>query len=244
MPKVIDLTGRQYGRLTVLERAESRIMPSGQHMTRWKCLCSCGKTTVVDRSNLVTGHTKSCGCLNDEWKEAFGKNKKKQNEYEFRDEYVVGYTCNARPFYFDREDYEKIREYCWCDTTGDYVVARKPDGKMVKLHRLIMDAPNDRFVDHINHDVRDNRKCNLRIVNDSESGRNIGLSTRNKSGAKGVYRSGNRWEAWITIEGRVIYLGRYKQIEDAITARKAAEEKYFGEYSYDNSIAAVPRIAI
>lgn len=29
----------------------------------WMCKCECGKGTIVTRSNLVTGHTKSCGCL-------------------------------------------------------------------------------------------------------------------------------------------------------------------------------------
>lgn len=52
-----DLTGNQYGRLTVLNREEN----IGTKV-RWKCLCSCGNTTIVYYSGLVYGRTTSCGC--------------------------------------------------------------------------------------------------------------------------------------------------------------------------------------
>ena len=48
----------------------------------------------------------------------------------------------------------------------------------------------------------------------------------------------------INVNGKTLYLGYYKSFNDAVAARKAGEEKYFGEYSYDNSIASVPRIAV
>lgn len=55
-------------------------------------------------------------------------------------------------------------------------------------------------------------------------------------------RKGNGWAAEIVKNGVRHYLGYFKNFDDAVAARKAAEEKYFGEYSYDNSMAAVPRI--
>ena len=54
-----DLTGRRFGRLTVLSRAEN----SGSGKARWLCRCDCGKRTVVLGSHLNDGHTQSCGCL-------------------------------------------------------------------------------------------------------------------------------------------------------------------------------------
>ena len=39
-------------------------------------------------------------------------------------------------------------------------------------------------------------------------------------------------------------LGTFDSFEDAVAARKAAEEKYFGDYSYDNSMAASPVIEV
>ena len=56
--KLIDLTGQRFGRLVVVERAESK----GKR-TMWKCLCDCGNTKVVGAGNLKNGHTTSCGCV-------------------------------------------------------------------------------------------------------------------------------------------------------------------------------------
>lgn len=62
--KFIDLTGEKYGRLLVMEQAESNIQPNGTCKTKWKCLCDCGNYTIVDAYNLKSGHTSSCGCYN------------------------------------------------------------------------------------------------------------------------------------------------------------------------------------
>ena len=56
-----DLTGRRFGRLTVIGAA-----PSRGKRTYWKCLCDCGNTREIHAYNLVRGATKSCGCLNNE----------------------------------------------------------------------------------------------------------------------------------------------------------------------------------
>lgn len=57
--KKIDLTGQQYGHLTVLEPAEN----IGER-TAWLCQCDCGRQVVVKTHHLRSGHTKSCGCQN------------------------------------------------------------------------------------------------------------------------------------------------------------------------------------
>lgn len=59
MPRMIDLTGQTYGRLTV-ERAVKR---PGDRCIHWECRCSCGRSSVVGSGNLRNGQTKSCGCL-------------------------------------------------------------------------------------------------------------------------------------------------------------------------------------
>jgi hypothetical protein len=70
-PKVRDLTGEIFGRLTVTARAQSS--PRGG--TRWVCLCSCGKQTTVAANSLrrETTPTRSCGCLHDEVAAAWGE---------------------------------------------------------------------------------------------------------------------------------------------------------------------------
>ena len=88
-------------------------------------------------------------------------------------------------------------------------------------------------VDHISGDTLDNRKENLRICTPLDNGKNRKVSIRNTSGFVGVqFRElTHRWEAMITTNGKRIRLGGFLDINDAIAARKAAEELYFGEFS-------------
>lgn len=60
MGRFIDLTGKQFGRLTVLERA------TGGGYVKWRCRCSCGNEVVVHGTSLKSGDTRSCGCLKGE----------------------------------------------------------------------------------------------------------------------------------------------------------------------------------
>lgn len=61
MAEFIDLTGMRFGRLVVVSRAESK-----GNMSRWNCVCDCGKSTVVYGNNLRRGYTQSCGCYRHE----------------------------------------------------------------------------------------------------------------------------------------------------------------------------------
>lgn len=58
----IDLTGRQFGHLTVLRRAEDKIRANGKKKTVWLCRCDCGKEKNILGENLRKGSAKSCGC--------------------------------------------------------------------------------------------------------------------------------------------------------------------------------------
>lgn len=60
-----DLTGIKFGRLTALHISRFYRRPSsaGKRVPVWKCQCECGKKTHVRGENLITGWTKSCGCL-------------------------------------------------------------------------------------------------------------------------------------------------------------------------------------
>lgn len=61
----INLIGRRFGRLTVIERAEK---PCHVKNIRayWKCVCNCGNEIVLDTYALTSGQTQSCGCLRKE----------------------------------------------------------------------------------------------------------------------------------------------------------------------------------
>lgn len=61
-----DLTGRRFGRLTVLKQAEPTRNKHGKNIYKWQCVCDCGRSTVVASNHLLSGHTGSCGCLHEE----------------------------------------------------------------------------------------------------------------------------------------------------------------------------------
>lgn len=161
-----------------------------------------------------------------------------KNKYKFCDDYVIMYTTKNEPFYIDIDDFERVSQYLWNKNVRGYIRAWI-DGKETRLHRYIMNCPDDMLVDHVGgtDTIIDNRKCNLRIVTNSQNQMNRKKPISNKSGVKGVHwdKGKNRWEAQINIENKRIRLGYYKNFEDAVKARKEAEEKYFGEYNYDNS---------
>ena len=62
MGKFKDLTGKTFGKLTVIERAANKVYPSGQTRLMWYCKCKCGNTVIVLGQCLVNGHSRSCGC--------------------------------------------------------------------------------------------------------------------------------------------------------------------------------------
>ena len=63
MGKYIDLTGRRFGKLTVIKRVENKITNNGQIKVQFLCKCDCGKETIVLSNSLKSGLTKSCGCI-------------------------------------------------------------------------------------------------------------------------------------------------------------------------------------
>lgn len=235
--RVIDLTGQKFGRLTVVERAENYISPKGQPQTQWRCRCDCGNETIVLGCNLKKKSVMSCGCLSKEKSSRQGKLAKRYNTYDLTGEYGIGYTLSGEPFYFDLEDYDKIKDYCWYRTNYDYVIAKIPNGNdsHIKLHNLLF--PDAQKVDHIKHINYDNRKSQLRPVTSSQNMMNRKINKNNKSGYKGVHwdKNKNKWIAFISID-RKTYSKGFKAFEDAVKQRKEWEEKYFGEYSYDNSM--------
>jgi hypothetical protein len=61
MGNIIDIAGMRFGKLVVVERAESFVQPSGQIKTAWKCKCDCGREHIANGYFLRKGKIKSCG---------------------------------------------------------------------------------------------------------------------------------------------------------------------------------------
>lgn len=246
MGKFIDLTGKKFGRWTVLYHDVEKSRQ--EKRTYWVCQCSCENKTIRSvRADELGKHSMSCGCLQKEIASSLfvgNDYKKKFNTYDMSGEYGIGYTSKGEEFWFDIEDYDKIKDYCWNINPKGYVVcANNINGKKTTSYitRMIFDglpSHNEIQVDHINHNKFDNRKCNLRICTPSQNCMNKSLRSDNTTSASGVYwyKPRNQWVAKICANKENIHLGYFNEFEDAVKARKEAEEKYFGWYSYDNSM--------
>lgn len=247
MPKTsnfADLTDQQFGRLTVIRPGPPKMCKGHAHERQWYCQCSCGNPELVlaTPNELQSGSVKSCGCLR---RENSREMRRKHNEYCFKDDYVIGYTNNTgEPFAFDTSLFDLVSQYCWYSEHGYIQTSPSYKTQKVYLHRLITNAEEAKSVDHINHDTRDNRLCNLRVTTPGNNTRNRKPGTSNVSGVSGVrWNAANQtWDAQIGIDYKVIHLGCFKILSDAIAARKAAEEKYYGEFSYDYSMRIAPPV--
>ena len=228
MAHVKDLVGQTFGRLTVLQRAEDHIQPSGKHMTMWLCECGCEehKQVVVRGGDLQSGNTKSCGCLSQENRKTINK---KYNEYDLSGQFGVLWSTNTNEeIWFDLEDADKILQYGWCVGTNGYATACI-DGKMTRMHVFL----GKRWHDHHNRNKLDNRKENLIPCTIQENNRNRSITKRNASGFIGVYwsKTNQRWQAQIKINQKMINLGGFIKKDDAVVARLEAEAKYFQEFA-------------
>lgn len=154
----------------------------------------------------------------------------KGNKFIDNGEWYIGYAANGKTFKFDKENIDLINKYTWTVDSDGYVRTRSK-GYHLFMHRLIM-GMNIKEIDHKNLDKSDNRKENLRECTRSQNQMNRGLSSNNTSGAKGVSwrKDLNKWAASIRIEGKLITLGKYIILQDAINARMKAEQKYCGEF--------------
>ena len=235
----VDITGNTYNYLKVMywdTETPNQEMLYTEATGKWRCEClQCGNiNTWATRYELESGsrkYCKECG------KKARGKRKHKI-VYDLSGEYGVGYTYNTNnPFYFDLEDYDVIKDYSWKENSNGYATAVKAS-KDVLMHRLVTHAePND-VIDHRCHNNLDNRKKYLRVSTCKNNTRNEKLAKNNKSGVTGVCwdsRAG-LWQSYIWVNGKTIHLGRYSDFNIAVSVRKEAEDKYFGEWSYDNSM--------
>ena len=249
--KMIEMIGKRFGRLVVVKRGENlRYKNTNRTSIRWWCLCDCQlelpeedrKLKLILGESLRSGKTQSCGCLNKEIISKCNSERRKLNKYDLSGEYGIGWTSNTnKEFYFDLEDYDKIKEYTWSESNENYIESMTLGAKQ-SLHRIVMNVIDSRIqVDHIhgNKTRNDNRKSNLRLVDNSKNQMNRDLQSNNKSGVTGVYwhKATNKWSVQININQKQTYLGEYKDFDEAVKIRKEAEKKYYGEYSYEYSQA-------
>lgn len=237
--KYENYIGQKYGRLTITGDA-----PKPNHVKNGRyvyCICDCSPDTIMIKnlSNIINGGTRSCGCLQKEQRSS----QHGQNTYDLsHDGYGIGYDKKGNEFYFSLSDYNLISQYVWdVHSTRKYVISHKDN---IIMHRLIMNAPDNSEVDHINSVKYDNRRENLRLTDHIGNRRNMPKrSERNPYPSVFPTKSG-KWGVSIGYDGKKHNLGVYDDLNEAIKVKQQAEDKVFGEFSYANSQAIAAQYAI
>ena len=242
-----DLTGMIFGTLKVLkfdsERHENdkKLKKEGKiNRVRRYYICESllsGEIVSVRGENLVSGNTS--GTVSEKGAK-ISKKLKQENEFKYDEQnncYIIYAHNTKNKFLIDVEDYELVKQHCWYETNYGYLMTRLNKDRQIFLHRYLMFGENDIFedllVDHKSRKRYDNRRSNLRICGNSGNSINISTPSNNTSGHIGVsyYKPGNKWRAWVTVNGKFISLGYYSDINDAIQARIDGERKYYGEFA-------------
>ncbi|OGN96958.1 MAG: hypothetical protein A2Z77_00480 [Chloroflexi bacterium RBG_13_51_36] len=136
------------------------------------------------------------------------------------------------------EDYDFLGQFNWHYAHG---YARRNVGKhgsqsIVRMHRIVLERmgfKDFKETDHINRDRADNRRSNLRPATTTENQRNVGPRCDSTSGFRGVCwnKQYDKWQVYINVNGKRIFLGYFDDKQDAISARLSAEQTYFGEFA-------------
>lgn len=94
-------------------------------------------------------------------------------------------------YLIDTADFEDVSQHQWTYTSSGYAYrANRVNGKQknVYLHRHLMNAPKGICVDHISGDVRDHRRCNLRLATVSQNQQNRSANKKSETQIKGIRR--------------------------------------------------------
>jgi hypothetical protein len=143
----------------------------------------------------------------------------------------------------DDEDYEYVSKFKWQCNTGGYAIRQLPRNggkqKNIPMHREIICPPENLFIDHINRNKLDNRRSNLRTCTRAQNMWNKD-KIRNKKNETSIYKGVsldkrfNTYRVSIRVLGNEIWLGGFKNEEDAARAYDDAALKYHGEFACIN----------
>ena len=140
----------------------------------------------------------------------------------------------------DPEDYEPLSKYDWYlmkFKNTQYAVRIENGFSIIHMHREIMQPPKGMVVHHVNHDGKDNRKENLRIVTYKQNAVNNKPKAGNcTSKYKGGYwhKQRRKWAVGLSHNRKKIYIGVFDDEVEAAKAYDTAAKKYHGEYAYLN----------
>ena len=139
----------------------------------------------------------------------------------------------------DDKDFEWLSELKWSvnrkrhSLYAQHAKMRSGKGKIFYMHRLIMNAPKGKQVDHINGNTLDNTRSNLRICSSSENLCNRKAPRQNTSGFKGVswFERDKKWRARIGAKCKQKTIGYFDTKEEAAKAYDLMAKKLHGSFA-------------
>ena len=196
------MINKRFGRLTVIEELDKRTS-NGSKV--YLCKCDCGNLKEVTGGHLRGGSTKSCGCLNRKFKEMpnqrFGRLilTSEVKRVNRRTHYLCKCDCGNEKWVYRISLIDGSIKSCGCLNTEVRKATLKKRMKLVDGTSLVS--------------ISESRKINK----------------NNTSGVKGVSwsKSKQKWVAQIMFKGKTIGLGRFDDFNEAVEARKKAEDVYF-----------------
>jgi hypothetical protein len=219
-----DLSGQKIGRWTV--RHLTRITDNGD--ARFLCQCDCGTERELFGFMLRGKKTQSCGCYARELRT------KKWSPVDCGDHFKIPLS-QGKFAKIDKEDYLKIQNLSWCINPQGYAIAR-PRGvgkqRLINMQQVILGIIKGKEIDHINHDKTDNRKQNIRFCTRQQNTWNTSKSKGKSSLYRGIHwvHEKKRWYVRIRCNHKESFLGYYRDIKEAVEARRAMARKLYGEF--------------
>ena len=197
--KAEDLTGRVYGRLTVLERVENR-----NSLVMWKCRCSCGEITIASSHDLTIGLKKSCGCLRKESSRKMDITGRRYGKLVAL--YPLGKT----------EESGSMLWRCRCDC-----------GNEVDVSVSCLNKGNNKSCGCLKKEYQKLVHDRLHLIDGTCVEWLDGRKSRadNTSGFRGVFRKKNgKYSVSIGFKKKIFYIGTFEEYSDAVEARLRAEK--------------------
>jgi len=175
-----------------------------------------------------------------------------KNKYKIIDDYAILYIKTRKEKIFevliDIDSLSKLIEFnvSWhimYDWTIDNFYARcceykgmensKPKYNMQLMHRYLFCSDNDSLlVDHINRNTLDNRKINIRLIENKNNTKNRnGKNSNNTTGYRNVSLIGGKYVVQLQVDGKNMVLGKFSDVDDAGKFAEEMRLKYYKEYA-------------
>ena len=214
MPRLIDISGKQYGRLKVIRRDTDK---PGKYVF-WICECQCDSKTIVSvrADNLKSGNTVSCGCVNSE-----NIHRKQRNSIDITDKHFG--KLIAKHYVKSGKQGAIWHCECECGETVDTYVSNLISGNISScgcLEKINRKEQNKKLRDMILEDT------NVALIRKKEPNKNTTTGIRGVSWCT----SKQKYIATITFQKKQYYLCSSTDIEICKEARNEAEKQIFGNF--------------